>query len=1091
MTLPGDAKIVPLLFEPADVVMIRAPLLPIETVQRCIVDQPRGMAATASARDHHTAERRPLTVPTTREWLHHQFSDPVVQEALLAGSSDLFHAILRWERGDDGKKSRRTQTNLFRYLTRMASRPTPFGLFAGVAVGNIGPEMNVRLASPIRHGKRTRPDMQWLLNLVREIEQRPNVRAHVRFFANTVAFISGGRLYVPHLDTYGQVEEEKAASLRATPVVRRTLALAREGATLASLEEQLVAEHPDATSKQVQSLLDALCQHGALLSDLRPPLTGDESVRFVLEKIADIPGCDDLREQLRTVHHLAATYDAQPLGQGIATLQELYKTTKAAGDDIHSTLQIDMRISAEAQTVSTAVAQEIARAAEIMLRVASVPAHFRHLSAYRDEFLARYGEAREVPLLELLDDDIGLGPPPSYQHPPRAREYPITPATQPATREATLVELATAALATKQREIVLDERTLGRLQVLDDWRESAPDSLEVYASIAAHSQAAIADGEYAVVIGSRIGAVPAGRSFGRFADILGQDATRLLMRIAREEEARHPDKIYAELVYLPPNGHAANVALRPAVRHHEIVVAATPGIARDDVVPVDDLVVGVRSDRFYLRSQARGIEVVVRTTHLLNYATAPNVCRFLDEVSAEESSRVAPFDWGPAGALPFLPRVRSGRVVLCPAEWRLPSELFEMSMSPPTNTPWHDRLQQWRHTWHVPQWVYLTENDNRLLLDMENPLCVADLAEECGGRDPIQRPIRLQEMLPEFGDIWAKGAGGHYLVEFVVPLVRRRQTEDVRENTRSTRSPARGGITPIDRLRLPGSDWLYAKLYAGRTRHEDLLAGPVRELANRMVSNEMAERWFFIRYADPEAHLRLRFAGEPARLLTGILPCLTAWSQSLTEAGLIRKMVIDSYEREIERYGGLDGMALAERIFAIDSVAIADILALRLRRALDLTPIDIAILTIDDLLKNLGGTVPERLLVYRAGRQWEATTSEHRTARLQKKFHSYRTTAQRLIGDRTWLQEQAGGAALQAILLQRAIALHAIGEDLRSLIAQGALARDRTTLFVSYAHMHCNRLLGLNRALENETLYYLERTLESLQRYVPSGVTLE
>jgi hypothetical protein len=36
------------------------------------------------------------------------------------------------------------------------------------------------------------------------------------------------------------------------------------------------------------------------------------------------------------------------------------------------------------------------------------------------------------------------------------------------------------------------------------------------------------------------------------------------------------------------------------------------------------------------------------------------------------------------------------------------------------------------------------------------------------------------------------------------------------------------------------------------------------------------DRWFFVRYADPEAHVRLRFHGKPEVLLGQLLPALQA-----------------------------------------------------------------------------------------------------------------------------------------------------------------------------------------------------------------------
>ncbi len=1074
------------LYEPAGFVLVRTPLLPVDvshtlngqlqspTTFQTASDGPMPALEAAIEADLQTLQAR----------LQSLVDAPLIQEAVLTGSPSLFHAIPRWQRAPQSSKGRQAQAKLFRYLIRMATRPTPFGLFAGVALSHVGSEMDLRIGARSQHRKRTRPDMQWLLHLVRSLEERPEVVAHLRFFTNPVTFTSGGRLYLPHLDSYGQAEADKTVSLRATPVVMRVLTLARNGATLGALKQQLAGERPDATEAQIQGLLDGLRESGALLSDLRPPLTGEDAIRYVLGRIAGVPGCDDVREQLQKILDLAETYDSQPLGQGRRTFQALYEATKIPDSKFHSTLEVDMATALTANTFAVDVANELARAAEVSLRLSTYGPQSPSLAAYRNEFIERYGQGREVPLLELLDEDIGLGPPPNYQHPSRTRESPVPPAPQYPLRDRTLLELAAAALRHKQRQVELDEDTLSRLQVRDSWRQEIPDSLELYAFVAAPSQAELNQGNWSVVIGPRIGANPAGRSFGRFCDILEPEATQALVRLAREQEARHPGCIFAELVYSPVSGHAANVAIRPVLRRYEIVMAAAPGVPYADTIPMDDLVVGVRGSRFYLRSVSRDAEVVVTSTHLLNYYGAPNECRFLAEVSAERATQVSSFGWGAAAQLPFLPRVRVGRTVLCPAEWHLPAEMVGSDpQSRPDVAWWYERIQEWRQDWGVPRHVYLTDADNRLLLDLENPLCVADLGDECRKRVVGKGVMILQEVLPGLDEVWAEGEDGLYLVEFIVPL-KRRQLVTQAEPPPVEYNP----VAALERLRLPGSDWLFAKLYSGRTRHDDLLAGPVREFASGALQNGLIERWFFIRYADPEPHLRLRFQGEPARLLSQVWPALTAWGRSLVEAGLLRKLVLDSYDREIERYGGLEGIRVAEQIFAADSIAAAEIVALRIQRLLELPPLDLALITVDDLISSLGLAAEERLKLYESIRQFQEEAFANQLDRLAKTFYDYRRPAQRLIGDRQWLREQPGGPQLEACLRARAETLRPLGEQLRALADRDQLWTPLHAVLGSYIHMHCNRLLGINRLLEFEVAYYLQRTLESLRHYVPEGI---
>ncbi|MGI8855725.1 MAG: lantibiotic dehydratase [Thermomicrobiales bacterium] len=1076
------------LFEPTNYAMIRVPLLPVNALAGWLEMSARGRATSSGTALCDPEDAQAHGVDTTNAWLCEKLGDPLIQEAILVGSPDLFQSIERWKREPESKKGRHARANLLRYLIRLMTRPTPFGLFAGVGLAHAGSRMDIRIGQPEYNGKRTRPDMQWLLYYVHELEQRPEVASHLQFFTNPVSFASGGRLYFPYLDSYGQAETEKVASLRATPAAMDVLARARRGATLDALEQHLFAIRPDVRRERIRALVDGLRQQGALLSELRPPLTGRDPLQYVLKTINHLPGCDDIRGILRSVSDKARDYDAQRIGQGAAQIQSLSRAMPVPDKKIRSLLQVDMHTAVERNTVSASVLAGIAQAAEIMLRVSTIPPQLGHLAVYRGEFIERYGTEREVPLLELLDEDVGLGPPPTYQHPPRVGGGPPVMSPQYVLRERTLMELVAKALVERRREISLDEDTLARLTVVDSWSEKAPASLDLYVSIAASSQQAIDRGEYSIVIMPRVGIAPAGCSFGRFHDILGDETANALSELVRIDECQRPDSLFAELVYLPTSGHAANVIIRPASRRHEITMAVSPGIEQCATIPMDDLVVGIRGDRFYLRSVSRDAEVIVRSTHLLNYSGAPNVCRFLSEIAIDGLLHLHMFDWGAASRLPFLPRLTVGRVVLRPAEWHLPTTLAEPSRPQEElshSLTWYQRVQDWRHDWDVPRYVYLAVEDNRLLLDLEHPLSVADLGEECRQQAAGQGTVTLQEVLPALEDAWAEGIGGNHQVEFVVPLVRRDRSADAEP------LPRKHAKTDIsERLRLPGSDWLYAKLYCGRTRQDDLLAGPIREFVDAIGHEGVIDNWFFVRYGDPDSHIRLRFHGESSVLLTNLLPVLGSWSQALAAESLIHKLVIDSYEREIERYGGLEGTQIAERIFGADSVTILDVLALGTQHLLDLSPRDVAMVTVDDLLVALGLQAPDRLAIYRGIRPWQEKAFAGQIARLRDAFHDHRKVAQRLVGDRAWLREQPGGRDLEQCLRDRGQAIRPLGERLRTLAQHNEMQISLQSFLDSCIHMHCNRLLGLDRLREFEVIYYLERTYESLERYAPKGISI-
>src|ERR1035441_9244429 len=65
---------------------------------------------------------------------------------------------------------------------------------------------------------------------------------------------------------------------------------------------------------------------------------------------------------------------------------------------------------------------------------------------------------------------------------------------------------------------------------------------------------------------------------------------------------------------------------------------------------------------------------------------------------------------------------------------------------------------------------------------------------------------------------------------------------------------------------LPGSEWLFVKLYCPRNLENDVVPESMLTFAENVVAAGLADSWFFIRYSDPDSHIRLRFHGSPQRL---------------------------------------------------------------------------------------------------------------------------------------------------------------------------------------------------------------------------------
>jgi len=164
----------------------------------------------------------------------------------------------------------------------------------------------------------------------------------------------------------------------------------------------------------------------------------------------------------------------------------------------------------------------------------------------------------------------------------------------------------------------------------------------------------------------------------------------------------------------------------------------------------------------------------------------------------------------------------------------------------------------------------------------------------------------------------------------------------------------------LQRTFIPGDRWLYVKIYTGFKTADYLLKEAIPQVANRLLANRVIGKWFFIRYSDPELHLRLRFlltdtnqVGIPVLLLHQTL-------QEFIQNDLVWKVQLDTYQREVERYGAAT-MELSESLFFRDSQYFTQILGTLRDEEAETDRWRLALASVDALLNDFGFALPQKL----------------------------------------------------------------------------------------------------------------------------------
>jgi thiopeptide-type bacteriocin biosynthesis protein len=1029
-------------FEPAGFFVLRTPLLPFDELRRWR----HGDADDAC----DLAPGGPADLEGLRARLRAVFRRPEIAEALYVASPGL----------SDARRSASGDHALARYFSRMAARPTPFGLFAGISLGAISDRTKLELGPRAAYRRNVRVDVEPLVAAAAAAARDPRLGARMRYRTNGSAYVTGDRVRFVEIagaerPLSGAPRLHQLVEVDASDAVQAVITRAAHGASRQDLCGAVRDAHPEISAEEADAFIAELVESGLLEPELAPRVTGGDPLAHLVGELdalgapgeaGDIaPGeAGDIAQRLAAVDRDLGAIRAAPLG----VAREAYDRAASllapfAAEGPHSSaFQVDLGKPSPHLSLGTTVADELLRGVAVLHALLDQPMKDA-LDSFRERFVARY-DRREVPLLEALDEETGLGFYAPEEPTPVVGRLPFA---QPAggasvdAHGAKLLPLLEDSLRRGRTEVVLEPRDVERLTGTGPRR--LPDAFEVLATVLAGSNEDIERGDYRVHIVSYAG--PSGANMiGRFA---WHDAR--LEQAVREhflrEEAHRPEAIFAEIVHLP-EGRAGNVVFRPVLRGYEIPFFGRSGVPEERKIPLTDLRISATGSRFVLRSKRLGREVLPRLAAAHNfYDLGLATYRFLCALQGQGVTSGF-WSWGTLDALRFLPDVRVGRVLLSRARWRLTKGEAQA-------------IAGLRAELGLPRFVGWAQGESMLPVDLDNPLAVAAFTERARSREEV-----VLHPLPTERELCVRGPEGSFAHELVVPFVRK-------ASARRALIPPPARIAPREvsssqRTFMPGSRWLYAKLYAGPANAERLLATTLAKRVAELREARLFERWFFIRYADPDTHLRLRFEGDRQLLWGPLLRALEDTAREALESGRLQRMELGTYERESERYGGDEGTTLAEQIFEADSDAALEIVG-AVRGALD-DRFRAALLGTERMLVDFGFTERDRVSLLEGaaielGRELGAT--EATKHRLGEKFRAER-------GRMAELTPVVAAAFDRCSHRIRPIALRA-----REGIASGRISAALETWAMDHVHMRINRLLRSAHRRQELAIYDFARRM--------------
>jgi len=206
---------------------------------------------------------------------------------------------------------------------------------------------------------------------------------------------------------------------------------------------------------------------------------------------------------------------------------------------------------------------------------------------------------------------------------------------------------------------------------------------------------------------------------------------------------------------------------------------------------------------------------------------------------------------------------------------------------------------------------------------------------------------------------------------------------------------------------------LFTLLYAPREQHERILADFVSPIARDLREAPELHSLFFARYNVPSWQVRFRVLGHSGWIAGPVRERIERDLEPLQASGAVEKIEFAEYDRETERYGGEEGMALAEKLFLHDSLAVLDLMAAERQGLLAKTRREWSLLMTEGLLDLLGFDRAQRLAFYATGFRWTQEMGTWKGAELEtieKRYQELKPGLQDLfIGEQSRHPEQLWG----------------------------------------------------------------------------------
>lgn len=826
------------------------------------------------------------------------FSADFFLKAVYFSSREFYEIAKSWLSDDSIRYDcdDRILMTLYKYYNRICSRSTPYGLFAGFSLGEISTERsNIEFCKEECFEPIFRTDMLFLNRLKKEILTQEG-DTKILFYPNNTIYQVGNNLRFIEWDDENNYKISEATN---NELLADILQSAKAGITKAGITSIISKCYDDLEQLEIMTYIDTIITSKILVDQLPPYLTSRENPIYELyQKLKD----NEIEST--ALNDLISFVESQGTSIDIVDIEKFSKKHSNYLSAENQLFQVDLKLNLRENNLNTRVIEDILRDALELMAVVKRNNSSR-ITSFKNKFITWF-ENKEIPLIHALDPQLGIGY--DLHISGNVEDMPLLNNIE-FSYETDYSELKSSSLLnlilkkyirffdySNQRPIVLSEEDIRSVTSNTQSEFKSNNDYYLFGDLLSDSLENLDKGNFKFFCKSSIPTPYMSNLFSRFA-YHDRNIEDKLRRYTEDNESLN--YICAEVIH-HPGGRVGNILLRPQLFNYEIPYVTNTNSAHNQI-NINDIMVSIRNDEVFLRSKTLNKEIRPRLSSAHNFSREQlPVFRFLCDVQYQNINTGLNWDWSFLSNQTFLPRIEYKKIILSEARWKI-------SKNKGANLSFiREQIIQLK----IPKDCKIKEGDNFILIDTTNVVCLNILINKVKQRD-----INIYENLNN--TCFISKDGREHCAEFIFPLINKNSATNKRVMSNEKKT--------INRDFYPGEDWVYFKIYCSHMVGDTVITSAIKNTIESLKAKDNKFLvWFFVRLDDPGHHIRFRIKSTDVETTLDIF---NKHLKSLTDDGLIFSFQLDTYKREVERYG-VENIELSETLFCHDSNAMIQFLTL-------------------------------------------------------------------------------------------------------------------------------------------------------------------